>query len=161
MKVRLHGTYDLFGLIYDVTIHDDLVMRQLILADALEPELVLDQRENRLTPIELSVLPVGYKLNGRIVQGLPPQPPANLDSLVVCDDVELQTFTANLTHLRLIFKAAQIPADELVVVHLRQAIAARPPELRHRFLVEAGQELVRLLGYDLVRLESILRRLIP
>ncbi len=48
VKVRANGTFNLFGLIYDVTVQDDPLVRQLILADVLEPELVLDQRENRL-----------------------------------------------------------------------------------------------------------------
>jgi hypothetical protein len=42
IKVRANGTFNLFGLIYDVTVQDDPLVRQLILADVLEPELVLD-----------------------------------------------------------------------------------------------------------------------
>jgi hypothetical protein len=50
VKVRANGTFNLFGLIYDVIMQDDPLTRKLILADVLEPELVFDQRENRLTP---------------------------------------------------------------------------------------------------------------
>jgi hypothetical protein len=71
VKVRANGTFNLFGLIYDVIVQDDPLVRQLILADVLEPEPVLDQHENRLAPIELSILTVGCLLNGKIIQGLP------------------------------------------------------------------------------------------
>jgi hypothetical protein len=57
--------------------------------------------------------------------------------------------------------AVQIPADEVIVTNLRQATEAYPPELRREFLIRAGRELVRLLNFDLVRLDSILRRIKP
>lgn len=161
VKVRANGTLNLFGLIYDVTVQDDLMVRQLILADVLEPELVLDQRENRLAPIELSVLTVGCLINGQINQGLPPQPPISLDSLAICDETELRAFTSDLAYLRLILNAPRIPTDELLVVNLNRAAAVRPPEARYPFLVEAGRELACFLGYDLVRLNALLKRIKP
>ena len=85
---------NIFGLIYNVQVQDDPAVRQLILAGEMEPEAVLDQRENRLVPIEISVLVIGYQLgNSDIVQGLPPQPPLSLDMLIMCDDAELRAFT--------------------------------------------------------------------
>lgn len=161
VKVRLHPDFDLFGLIYEVNVRDDPVVRQLVLADTLEPELILDQRENRLAPIELGVLTVGYRLDGCIIQGLPPQPPINLDSLTICNGTELLEFTQNLTYLHLILNVTQIPSDELLVVSLQRAAEARLPELRYRFLVEAGQGIARLLRNDLGRLEGILKRIRP
>jgi hypothetical protein len=125
----------------------------------LEPELVLDQRENRLAPIELSILTVACLLGGKIIHGLPPQPPGSLDSLVICDQTELRAFTDDLTYLRLVFNTTRVPTDELLAVNLTHAAATRLPELRHHFLVEAGRELTRLLDYDLVRLDGILRRI--
>jgi hypothetical protein len=161
VKVQANGTFNLFGLIYDMTVQDDLMARQLILADVLEPELVLDQRENRLAPIELSILTVGCLLDGKIIQGLPPQPPISLDSLIVCDEAELRAFTSDLAYLRLILNAVRIPTDELLVVNLNRAAATRPPELRYRFLIEGGRELAHLLGSDLVRLNALLQRIKP
>jgi hypothetical protein len=48
----------IYGLIYDVAIEDDVFVRQLVTTD-LPEEVVRDQRENRLVPIEVSVLAVG------------------------------------------------------------------------------------------------------
>ena len=161
--VEARSNFSLFGLIYDVTIQDDPVVRQLVLADVLEPELILDQRENRLVPIELHVLSVGYRLsdNGEIVQGLPPQPPASLDALRVCDEAELRAFTGSLAYLQRVLNTSQVQADELLAVHLARAAAARAPEARYQFLLGAGRELARLLSSDLVRLECLLKRIRP
>lgn len=162
VKVPLPGLETaIFGLIYDVQVKDDPAVRQLILAGEMEAETVLDQRENRLVPIEISVLVVGYQDNEAIFQGLPPQPPLSLDLLMMCDDSELRTFSRELSYLRLTLNAVQIPAEELLVAHLRRAANAHPPETRRQFLVSAGRELARLLNNDLLRLESILRRIKP
>jgi hypothetical protein len=161
VKVQLPDGTTIFGLIYDVQVEDDLAVRQLILAGELEPEAVLDQRENRLVPIELSVLIVGYQRNGAIIQGLPPQPPLSLDILTMCTDKELRTFTQQLDYLRLVLNTPQLPADELLVANLSRAAVAQPPENRRQFLVKAGRELARLLSFDLVRLDGMLRRLSP
>lgn len=161
VKVPLPDDSHIFGLIYDVQVQDDPSVRQLILAGEMEPEVVQDQRENRLVPIEVSVLVVGYQQDGQIYQGLPPQPPVSLDLLVMGEDSDLRAFTEQLDYLRLTLNAAQIPADELLIAHLRRAAAARPPESRNPFLIQAGRELARLLSNDLVRLDSILRRIRP
>lgn len=154
---------NIFGLIYDVQVQDDPAVRQLILTGEMEPEAVLDQRENRLVPIEISVLVAGFQRGkkGVIMQGLPPRPPLSLDMLIMCDETDLRAFTKNLDYLRLVLTAAQIPADEVVITHLQRAAAAQPPETRRSFLVRAGQELVPLLNADLVRLNAILKRINP
>jgi hypothetical protein len=151
----------IFGLIYDVQVQDDPAVRQLILAGEMEPEAILDQRENRLVPIEISVLIVGHQRARKIVQGLPPQPPVSLDILTMCDEADIRTFTKQLDYVRLVLNASQIPADELLIANLRQAAAAHPPEIRTQFLLNAGRELARLLSFDLVRLDGILRRIKP
>jgi hypothetical protein len=161
VKVSVSDNLQIFGLIYDVTVRDDPAVRQLILAGEMEPEAVLDQRENRLVPIEISVLVVGYRQDSATVQGLPPQPPVSLDMLTLCDDADIRAFTETLDYLRLVLSATHIPADELVIANLHQAAAVRPPETRRAFLVEAGRELARLLSAELVRLDSILRRIKP
>jgi hypothetical protein len=162
VKVPLTDGLTIFGLIYDVQVKDDPAVRQLILAGEMEPEIILDQRENRLVPIELSVLVVGYQYQGEPpVQGLPPQPPISLDTMTLCDDTDVRAFTEQLDFLRLVLNAAQIPGDELIIANLQRAAAVRPAELRHPFLVRAGRELARLLSYDLVRLDGILRRIRP
>jgi hypothetical protein len=108
VKVPLTDGLIIFGLIYDVQVKDDPAVRQLILAGEMEPEIILDQRENRLVPIELSVLVVGYQYQGEPpVQGLPPQPPISLDTMTLCDDADVRAFTEQLDFLRLVLNAAR------------------------------------------------------
>lgn len=162
VKVPLPNDHThIFGLIYDVQVQDDPAVRQLILAGEMETEAILDQRENRLVPIEISVLVVGYQAGRDIIQGLPPQPPVSLDRLTMCDETDIRAFTKQLDYIRLVLNATQIPADELLVTNLRQAAAAHSLETRRQFLLNAGREIARLLSFDLVRLDGILRRIKP
>lgn len=153
------GETHVIGLIYDVRINDDASVRQLILADTLDDEAILDQRENRLVPIEVSVLSVGYRRGRSYIQNLPPQPPVSLDALRRCTAREVVPFTENLEYLRLVLSASHVPGDDLVMASLMQAAEYRAPEVRRAFLLRAGRELGRHLSRDLVRLESILRQI--
>jgi hypothetical protein len=159
IRAQAHET-QIFGLIYDVSIKDDPVIRQIILADTIEPEMVLDQRENRLMPIEIGVLTVGYQADRVMRVGLPPQPPISLDSLSICDETELRNFSSDLSYFSLVLNpAAAIPTDELLAAHLLQAAYSRAPETRRHFLVSAGRELARLLNSDLIRLSGLLNKI--
>ena len=150
----------IYGLIYDVSLEDDPFVRQLIGAN-LREEVVLDERGNRQVPIEVSVLAVGYNDGddgSHIRHCLPAQPPVTLDWLYQCSDEEVRAFTARFDYFRLVLEAREVPADELLAASLRAAAAARPEGEQGAFLIEAGQELVRLLSGDPVRLEGLLRR---
>jgi hypothetical protein len=162
VKVQTQDDLAIFGLIYDVSVQDDLAVRQLILVGDLEPEIVLDQQENRLVPIEIGVLIAGYRRSDQEIRhGLPSQPPASLDRLIVCDEAELRDFTTELDYLQLVLNTPRMMADELLIAHLVRAARVRPPEQRYPFVVGAGRQLARLLGADLVQLEYILKRLRP
>lgn len=163
VKVPIQENLTIFGLIYDVAIQDDLAVRQLIIVNRLEPEVVLDQQQNRMVPIELGVLTVGYQYHTQpIIQGVPPQPPITLDLLIVCGQTDLRAFTENLTYLHLILTNSQnVPADELLVTNLVRAGEARPPEAQYQFLLAAGRKLARILSADLIRLDGVLRRIKP
>jgi hypothetical protein len=153
------GETQVIGLIYNVSVNDDPAVRQLILAETLGPEAMRDQRENRLVPIEVSVLVVGYKLGELYLQNLPPQPPISLDELQTCTRREVKGFTESLDYLRLVLKANQVPVDDLLIASLNQARQARAEAEQRDFLLKAGREIGRYLSNDLVRLESIIRQL--
>jgi hypothetical protein len=153
----------IYGLIYDVSMEDDPLVRQIVSADPPE-EVVRDQRRNRQIPIEVSVLSVGCKNAERIRHCLPPQPPVTLDWLYQCTAEEIQAFITNgrryvFDYFRLALDARETPVDELLVASLQAAAASQAENERERFLIEAGRELVRLLSGDPVRLEGLLRRL--
>ncbi len=155
------GQSEVFGLIYNLVIQDDPFVRQMVATPNLDEAYILDQRENRQVPIEVSVLAIGYGRNDHILTGLPPQPPITLDRISPCAEEEVRACTDNLDFLRLILNSAEAPADELIPVSLKNAAAARAPQDRAGFLREAGRSLARLLARDLTRLENILRRIKP
>ena len=149
---------DIYGLIYDVSAEDDPFVRQFISADPPD-EVVLDQRENRQVPIEVSVLAVGCGDGESVRHCLPAQPPVTLDWLYLCSDEKVRAFTARFDYFRLVLEARDTPTDELLAASLRIGAAARPERERDTFLIKAGRELARLLAGDPVRLEGLLRRL--
>lgn len=146
---------DLYGLITDIAIQEDLLARHLVIADP-PAEVVLDQQRNRLVPIEVTVLAVGYRDGERILQSVPPQPPASLDVLYQCAPDEVVAFTQCFDYFRLVLNAPGVPADQVLAAHLRLAAEARAGSEREEFLVAAGRELARLLAGDLLRLEGLL-----
>jgi hypothetical protein len=141
----------IYGLIYDMHIDDDPLVRRLILAENPNPAIINDQRENRMLPVEMSVLAIGYQTNGEIRYSLPPRPPLNLDPVELCTDpLEVTQLTDNLGYLRLILRAVdgEVPVDQLLVAHITNAY-----HLRGRDTVWALgviQELIELLrsNYD-------------
>ncbi len=155
------GTTNVIGLIYDIVIEDDPFVRQMVATPNLDEAYILDQRQNRQVPIEVSVLSIGYYRNTVIECGLPPQPPITLDSIRACNEAEVLECTGGFDYVRLILASPEVPADELLIVSLRNAALMRPPEDRTFFLRQAGRELARLLSRDLPRLENLLRRIRP
>jgi hypothetical protein len=162
------GQITVIGLVYDIVIEDDAFVRQMVASRDLDEAYILDQRENRQVPIEVSVLSIGYITgadgahgSGTVNCGLPPLPPVTLDGIHPCSAGEMTGCTSSFEYLRLILNNPDIPADELIVVSLAQAAAARPPADRAPFLRRAGRELAHLLSRDLPRLEALLRRIRP
>jgi hypothetical protein len=153
------GATELIGLVYDIQIADDPFIRQLALQEEPDQVALADQREIRGVPIEVGVVAVGYHDGHDVFHGLPPQPPIMLNRILICDDAEVAAFTARLDFLRLLLNSREVPADELMVSCLRVAAQARPEAERRPFLLNAGRELARLMGADLVRLEALLGRL--
>lgn len=118
----------IYGLIYDMNIDDDPLIRRLILAENPRQSVIEDQRRNRLVPIEMSVLTIGYRRNGHFHHGLPPRPPLNLDPVHLCTDQEETIhFTDRPDYLRLILRTVggQVPVDQLLVAHVLQTYEKR------------------------------------
>ena len=118
----------IYGLIYNMYIDDDPLVRRLVLAEEPVQSVIEDQRSNRLLPIEMSVLTIGYRLNGELRQGLPPRPPLNLDPVyMIQNPEEVREFTESSSYLRLILGTAegQIPVDQLLAAHIQQAYEQR------------------------------------
>jgi hypothetical protein len=155
------GRSRVIGLIYDLSIEDDELARQLAATESIPPEMLADGQVNRQVPVEYRALAVGYRSGDRFVQSLPPQPPLTLAPIHRLSEADVRKFTAQLDFLKLVIAVQEIPVDDLLAAALQTAAAARPQSERRAYLVEAAAECARLVGHDLTRLESLLRSLRP
>src|SRR5512143_1282327 len=123
VKVILDGDYQVYGLIHDIRIDDDGLVRQLVTAEVVEDAVIADNRVNRNVPLELSVLTVGYRLDGKISHLLPPRPALSLDVIYLCTSEELRQFTdaGRFGYFRHVLRAADQPVGELLAAHIQQA----------------------------------------
>lgn len=159
VKAQLNETDVVYGLIYKIDIDDDPLVRRLVLLDGLEPAMIEDQRQNRLVPIEMSVLAIGYKVDNRIQYGLSKRPPLSLDPAFACTNMtELKEFTNDLGYLRMITRAdpTRVPIDQLLITHIRNLCAIRG---EYQWAASAIQEVIELLRHDYQTLVPILETL--
>ncbi|MDX1994088.1 MAG: hypothetical protein SF029_17005 [bacterium] len=149
------------GLIYAVEIKDDLLISELVMAEAVDHTILRDQRENRLIPVEISVLNVGFWTGERYIYSLPPRPPMSLSVVHLCSAEEVFHFTQVPDFFRLVLNAAEVPSDDLVASMLRYAAMAYSEDERYEFLVNGGRQVARLLSNDMKRLSSVLALIKP
>ncbi|MFW5691470.1 MAG: hypothetical protein ACOCXZ_03110 [Chloroflexota bacterium] len=163
VKAPIANARDIFslGLIYAVEIKDDLLINELVMAESVDPNVMRDQRENRMIPVEISVLNIGYGRGTAYVHSMPPRPPMSLSRVTLCSQEEVYRFTASFEFFRLVINAAEVPSDDLLAAALRYASYAYPEEERPGFLVRAGQHIARLLAGDMRRLAAVLALLRP
>ncbi|MCG2788070.1 MAG: hypothetical protein L6461_23525 [Anaerolineae bacterium] len=156
VRAPLGNGYQVYGLIYDIHIDDDGLVRQLVTAENVSAEVMKDNRERRIVPVEMSVLSVGYEQDGKIFHLLPPRPPLSLDVIYLCDDKELARFTSagKFGYFRHILRAKDAPIGEILAAHLQQAGVAHKES--GQWKVDATQELITLLRDDYPTLMSVL-----
>ncbi len=158
VRVPLGQDESIFGLIHDIHVDDDGLVRQLAAADGIDDTIILDNRLNRNVPIEISVLSVGYSQNGQVFHLLPRRPPLSLDLMYLCDDAEVRLFTASqrFGYFRHILRAADIPTGELLAAHLQQAGEVHRKSGDEEWISRAMQEIIILLRDDYTLLMSVL-----
>jgi hypothetical protein len=136
-----------FGLVYDIHIDDDGLVRQLAAADRISDEVILDNRTNRNVPVEMSIIFIGYSLKNKISHLLPPRPPLSLDKMFICDSEDLCTFTGagHFGYFRHILSGQDIPVGDLLSAHLQVAKEAQEKAGNSNWINEAIQEVIILL----------------
>jgi hypothetical protein len=152
-----------YGLIYDIHIDEDGLVRQLVTAGNISPEVMRDNRERRIVPVEISVLTVGFEQGGRIFYMLPPRPPLSLDVIYLCSDSELARFAGagastepgrrDFGYFRQILQAKDIPAGEVLTAHILQV---KQNTKNDAWVGQATRELITLLRDDYPMLMSVL-----
>lgn len=147
----------IYGLIYDIHIDDDGLVRQLVSTEGISEEVIEDNRVNRNVPLEMSVIFVGYEKDQHIYHLLPPRPPLTLDRIEPCSAANLARFTGSgqFGYLRLLLRDPALPSAELLAVLLREAFAAHQHD-QADWQARAVNTLVALLKDDYERLTAVL-----
>jgi hypothetical protein len=154
-RAPIEEKYSVYGLIYDIHIDDDGLVRQLVTAPEVREKVIADSRVNRIVPVEMSVLAVGYEQDGKISHLLPPRPPLSLDVIYLCSDAELAKFTSagHFGYFRHILQARDIPTGELLAAHI---LDVKNKTDNAGWVEQATQELIILLRDDYPALMSVL-----
>jgi hypothetical protein len=158
VRVPLLDGYQIYGLIYDIHIDDDGIVRQLVTADNVDAAIIADNRVNRNVPVEISVLTVGYQQNGQIKHLLPPRPPLSLDLIYQVSSEELRNFTeiGRFGYFRHVLRTQDAPVGELLAAHIEQANQAHLEAGNPAWAGQAAQELITLLRDDYATLMAVL-----
>ena len=160
VKVPLEHRYQIFGMIYDIHVDDDGLIRQLVTADDVDESIIADNRINRIVPLEISVLSIGFRQGQRDYHLLPPRPPLSLDLVYLCSQQEICRFTSaggRFGYFRHILRAKDLPVSELLAAHLKQARAAHEACGDKEWFKIATQEIITLLRDDYPTLMNVLR----
>ena len=153
VRAPLSDSYQVYGLIHDIHIDDDGLVRQLVTSNNVSDDVMRDNRENRIVPVEMSVLAVGYEQDGKIFHLLPPRPPLSLDVIYLCDEKDIARFTEKFGYFRHILNSKDVPVGEVIAAHILQA------QLAHKdkpWKDKAAQEVITLLRDDYPMLMSVL-----
>ncbi|HEY9088727.1 MAG TPA: hypothetical protein VIO36_11210 [Anaerolineaceae bacterium] len=158
VSIPLQPGYGVYGLIHDIHIDDDGLVRQLITADGVPEDVIQDNRQNRNVPVEMSVLLIGYQQNGRIYHLLPPRPPLSLDAILLCSDEDTCRFSSagRFGYFRHILRAEELPVGELLAAHLQNVERAQRASGNPGWIAAATQELITLLRDDYPTLMAVL-----
>lgn len=161
VRVPLQPDLQVFGLVHDIHIDDDGLVRQLATTSEIDETVIADNRSNRNVPIEMSVLAVGYEQASSIRHLLPPRPPLTLDEIYVCSQTELCRFTdqGRFGYLRHVLRATDLPVAELLATHLEQAAQAHQAAGDPQWFGRATREVITLLRDDYPLLQQVLSAL--
>jgi hypothetical protein len=156
VRAPLSDDYQVFGLIHDIRIADDGLVRQIVTSENVAPEVVSDNRERRVVPVELSVLALGYRQQGLVHHTLPPRPPVSLDLIYLCDAPTVRAFAppGRYAYLRLVLAVPELPLPQLLAAHIAQTAAAQADPAGWK--AGAVKQLVVQLRDDYATLTSVL-----
>jgi hypothetical protein len=158
VRIPMEGRNQVYGLIYDIHIDDDGLVRQLVTAANVPEDVIQDNRQNRNVPVEISVLFTGYEQDGETYHLLPPRPPLTLDAIYPCGPADLMRFTqaGRFGYFRHVLRAKDLAVGELLAAHLMQAGQAHQAAGSRAWVTAATQELITLLRDDYPTLMAVL-----
>ncbi len=156
------GSIEIYGVVFNAETHSLEPGRRPIARGSEEPggEDVFQANPQlaKLLTTDFGALVVGYREGGELCHYLPPRPACIHSFVYLCPLEEVEDFSHSLDFLPLLVETnLPMPVDEVIAACFRYFSQAHAD--RRTFLVKAGKELALLLGGELKRLNSILRKL--
>jgi hypothetical protein len=158
----VNKTGDIIGTIYNIETHSFEPGRRIIArGERLQSEDDVYKNNPQLSKLlttDIYIATIGFGKKGNIYHYLPPNPAPIHGFVYLCELDEIKKFTESLDFLNLLVNSQlSVSADEVIAACLRYCSKSyTDPD---SFLVKAGKELVWLVGGDMKRLSSILKRL--
>ncbi len=158
VRIHVEKEYGIYGLVYDIRIEDDGLVRQLVTAENVSDDVIQDNRRNRSVPVEVSVLHVGYRQSSIVYHLMPPRPPLSLDAIYICGPTEACKFTGHgrFGYFRHILQAADLPIGEMLAAHIKRCNGYHSDAGKINWASEAVKELIVLLRDDYPTLMTVL-----
>ena len=161
VSIDLDENTSAYGLVSDIHIDDDGLVRQLATTPNISEAVIQDNRVNRNVPVELSILFVGHRSAGSISHRLPPRPPLSLDRVRACGEGDICAFSGagQLGYLRFILEAQDLPFADLLAAHLLQAGRAQRDHGDAGWFTQAVDKVITQLRDDYTQLMPVLEAL--
>jgi hypothetical protein len=158
VRISLGDGFQVYGLVHDIHIDDDGLVRQLVTAPGISEEVIEDNRQNRNMPVEMSVVFIGWEQNGRIFQSRVPRPPLSLDEIFPCSADEILKFVrgGRFSYFRALLRDEELPTADLLTAHLRQVLEMLKDNGSSIEISEPLREVIALLKDDYPQLLDVL-----
>ena len=158
--VLIESAVPAVGIVFNVATQSVEPNRRPAAYGKTERELRLEQPQIfELLRTHFHILIVGHLDRGAPVPVLPPHPAPIHCFVYECDDALVRACTEDDEFLRNIINTSGLPADQLLIATLRNALQVRGDS--REYLVTMGKALSRLLQEDYNRLRSVIRRIAP
>ena len=158
VRTAISTDLSLFGIIYDISMQDDGMVKQLASSKNVPEYVVQDNLQNRIIPIEISILSLGYRQNDEIRHLLPPRPPYSLNKIYLCTDQEVLDFTGthSFGYLRHFLSNPELPVGELLAVHVEKTQKVQTAAGNPDWSQDAIGKIITMLRDDYPALMSVL-----
>lgn len=156
--IKIQSRETIYAVVFNAYTHSLEPNRLAIAYHRSEQELRDEQPQIfELLKTKFEAVIIGYESDGVIRHHLPPQPPRLHSFVYACQPIEVRRLTSQFKFFRFLLGVEKAPRDELIAGAIRAANTVRKGE--RAFLVQAGKELLRLIGDDYEMLASILQRI--
>ena len=161
VKISSQDQVELYGIISNIRILDDGLVRQLATTQPIEEHIIRDNRENRIIPLEFKILFIGFRQNDKINHLLPPNPPLSLEPVYVCSNEEIKSFTTagSSGYLRYLVADKTALNFDLIAAHFQNLSALLLKNEQKSWMDKATRTLIHLYRNDYDTLNALLHTL--